>query len=393
MRAQHMLPYLSKNTVKTLRHQCGLSLIELMVALGLGLLLTAAVSQIFLSSRKTETLQDAMSQVQDSGRFALDLIVSDLQRVGYMACNTPWYSSEIDLKINSINAKEQEETVQVIATGSSIKGANFSRQALAGFEYSGSGVLLPAPNNTELQSYLASDTTLTTKGVVSSDVLSFYYGVEDSAMRLAEEHDPGNSPIKITNNNACMNQGDIFLITNCQKTTIARITNTLTPECSGATTTLEYSSSGNNPATIDETYLVNETSVTNLTQINYFVGNTGRTDSNGNAITALYRRINNNAAQEVIEGIESLQIEYGERLPNGNTRFVKATESGLDMGRVFSVRIGLLIRSRSNAFDSNDSKTYVLPGQNIASTGTVKHAGGKYLRRAFITTVKLRNRN
>jgi type IV pilus assembly protein PilW len=369
-----------------------LSLVELLVALGVGLLLTAAVSQIFLSSRQTERLQDAMSQVQDNGRFALDLIVSDLQQVGYMACNTPWYFSEIDLSTDSSTSQDQAGTVTLIAKNSSIKQDNFSRMALAGFEYDGSGSLSPTPDSA-LKTYLDSDNNLATNGVSGSDVVSFYFGVEDGTMKLKEDHAGGSSPIKITNNLACMNKDDLLLITNCNQTTIARITNDLTPECSSSETTLEYSASGNSPATIAEPYEARNTWTTHLMQVTYYVADTGRTDASNRPITALFRRANNGAAQEIVEGIESLQFEYGERLPDGNTRFVKASDAGVDMGRVSTIKVGLLVRSNSNVLDSDDEKTYALPGQDIANTGSVAHSGGRVLRRAFVTTVKLRNRN
>ncbi|MCO6705108.1 PilW family protein, partial [Streptomyces sp. CHB9.2] len=54
------------------RRQKGLSIIELMIALLLGLLLMGGVMQVFLSSRQTYQTNSALSQVQESGRFALD---------------------------------------------------------------------------------------------------------------------------------------------------------------------------------------------------------------------------------------------------------------------------------------------------------------------------------
>ena len=55
----------------TLPHrQSGLSLVELMIAITLSLLLIAGVLQIFLSSKQTYSTNNALSRVQESGRFA-----------------------------------------------------------------------------------------------------------------------------------------------------------------------------------------------------------------------------------------------------------------------------------------------------------------------------------
>lgn len=63
--------------------QAGLSIIELMIALLLGLVLIGGVLQLFLSSRQTYQTNVALSQVQESGRFALEFLAFDLRNAGY----------------------------------------------------------------------------------------------------------------------------------------------------------------------------------------------------------------------------------------------------------------------------------------------------------------------
>jgi len=52
----------------------GLSLIELLVAITLGLLLTAGMIQLFNSSKVTFQANDGIARVQENGRFALELL-------------------------------------------------------------------------------------------------------------------------------------------------------------------------------------------------------------------------------------------------------------------------------------------------------------------------------
>lgn len=63
--------------------QSGLSLVELMVAMVLGLLLIGGVLQIFLSSKNTYTTNLALSKVQESGRFAMDFLTFDIRNASY----------------------------------------------------------------------------------------------------------------------------------------------------------------------------------------------------------------------------------------------------------------------------------------------------------------------
>lgn len=66
------------------RQQLGLSLVELMVALVLGLVLMTGIIQVFLSSRQTYTANEAMARMQENGRFALEFISRSARLAGYV---------------------------------------------------------------------------------------------------------------------------------------------------------------------------------------------------------------------------------------------------------------------------------------------------------------------
>lgn len=61
----------------------GLSLVELMVALALGSLVTLATTQLFLVNRQTENLQQGIASVQENGRFVFDYLSRQLMSAGY----------------------------------------------------------------------------------------------------------------------------------------------------------------------------------------------------------------------------------------------------------------------------------------------------------------------
>jgi len=67
--------------------QQGLSLIELMVAITIGLLLTVALSNLMISTSRSFRVQDYQARMQENGTMALRLITDDLRMAGFYARN------------------------------------------------------------------------------------------------------------------------------------------------------------------------------------------------------------------------------------------------------------------------------------------------------------------
>lgn len=70
-------------------HQAGFTLVELIVALALGLLITAAATQLFLGGIVTTRIQQANAELQDSGVFGLDYIARDIRLANYGNISNP----------------------------------------------------------------------------------------------------------------------------------------------------------------------------------------------------------------------------------------------------------------------------------------------------------------
>ena len=71
--------------MKAPHRMAGFSLVELMVAMVLGLLITAAAVSLFSTNQRTFALQQAMSESQEQGQLALRFIGQDLQLTGYVS--------------------------------------------------------------------------------------------------------------------------------------------------------------------------------------------------------------------------------------------------------------------------------------------------------------------
>ncbi len=68
--------------------QIGFTLLELLVALTLGLVIIGELLQILLSSRQAYRLQEAVGQLQESAQVALPLLVAEIRSAGYLGCQS-----------------------------------------------------------------------------------------------------------------------------------------------------------------------------------------------------------------------------------------------------------------------------------------------------------------
>lgn len=65
--------------------QAGFSLVELMISLTLGLFISLMVIQTYLTSVRTDKTVMAQSEIQENGRFSLQILERSLQQAGYFA--------------------------------------------------------------------------------------------------------------------------------------------------------------------------------------------------------------------------------------------------------------------------------------------------------------------
>jgi prepilin-type N-terminal cleavage/methylation domain-containing protein len=65
----------------------GFTLVELMVAMVIGLILMLGITAVFSSNKQTYKMQNTLTRMQENGRYGVDLIARDLRRAGYWAAN------------------------------------------------------------------------------------------------------------------------------------------------------------------------------------------------------------------------------------------------------------------------------------------------------------------
>lgn len=65
------------------RSQAGLTLVEMMVSMTLGLLILLAIGSVYLGSRATYRMQEDNARLQETGRYALEVLGRSLRQAGY----------------------------------------------------------------------------------------------------------------------------------------------------------------------------------------------------------------------------------------------------------------------------------------------------------------------
>jgi len=335
--------------------QHGLTLVEIMIAVTISIVLLAGVGKIFVSSKHTYRVQDALSRVQESGRFAADFLTRGIRMAGFTGCN---------------NLAAPVNMADLNGDGIADGFTDYSTQALAGYEYS------------DLPVSLTSSVNLTSAEVKpDTDVIVILNAAPSSNVQLVGNLTTVNANIQLAGSAAGLFQAnDILFISDCTNADIFAANNV---SSGSGTITIAHSNSVNIGNNLSTTYGTNAV-VMKMNKIAYYIG----TNTNGNP--ALFRkRLGNGSSmttEELAEGIEDLQFQYGEDL-NGDgvaNRYVDANTVGLNMTNVVSVRLGLLIQTVEDNI-ATQPQSYTFKG--VTTTPTDKR-----LRRSFYADTKLRNR-
>lgn len=84
------------------KKQAGLSLIEVIIALGLSAFLLLGIVTVFDSNKQSSNYQNAFSRVQESGRVAIDLLSRDIRMADYWGCEPKSTDSKYAKSVNSL---------------------------------------------------------------------------------------------------------------------------------------------------------------------------------------------------------------------------------------------------------------------------------------------------
>jgi len=339
--------------------QKGFSLIELMVAMTLGLILLAGVVAIFFSSKVTYMTNEKTGRLQENGRVALDIMSYDLRNSGYLGC-----------------AKVPQYFTSTLVNQTSMLW-NYAAP-VQGFESDNTGSYAPV---------LAAG-TLNPAPTANSDVLVVRTLLRDgAAMDVGADvgSATGNPQVPV---GAPPADGQILVITDCESSTVFQATGWAGASPLGSILHATGGAWVPGNTTTDLGYPYMQLSrVLPLQTYIYYVGN------NAAGEPGLYRQAGAaQPAEMLIEGVQALQVAYaedttGDRIADGYFTANNVTT----WGNVVSVTLAMLIRSEESGTQVNTTGYQLLPS-TVGGRLITPAAGDRRQRMLFTTTVAIRNR-
>jgi len=330
----------------------GFSLIELMVALTLGLLLSVGMVTLFGATSTTNKVQDALARLQENGRYAVTRINDDLRMAGAQYCgnasNQGWTSSANDgpqypgvaitANVQGISSgaggslPDSGGLLGIPPSGWSagstypIGPADFTR----GYDCAAGGTCTPAvPGGASPDGLPAADEGdgLRVRG---ADVLTLRYQTGtgwnftvDAAVPPAITLVPAIVGGQAMDDPLNFAAGDNALLLTCGGGQIFKVgvsgTNVLTP------TALQ------NPAAYRPAASVGsfDVRVFNFTRdfvtVTYYLAYKADPDRAGRLIPTLYRR-ENGTANELVQGVERLDFVYGVQYRDATLHYLTASQ-------------------------------------------------------------------
>lgn len=389
-----MKVYARQHRFATRRAESGMSLLEVLVALGIGLVLIAGVTQLFIGSNQAFLARDQLARMQENIRFISERLQRDIRMAGYQGC-APSVNSFLNASVTPyvfdatpIMGWEYEDT----GVGDTVILDDLNVGSTAATDWASSaGFDLPNPTSatgTNPLSLLPGSDVLMVKRSVRHDVAVTDVtngGTPNIQMTAAEPAIAENMTVVLVDNNCRV--ADKFQRTNDNDEDSIERAAGAAP--GNATPLANWSNalvgSVSSPATLP-------VSVYTLESELYYIRN------NPDDVPSLYSvRLgpSGGATQELITGVENMQVLYGisTGAPDDVVNNYVPANAVTDFDDVLAVRVAFLMRSTELANTEDTLVTYVLAGTNVTRMdGAVAgNEGDRFLRLSSTITVGLRN--
>lgn len=343
------------------RRQRGVSLVEIMIAITVGLVLTAGVIQVFVSNKQIYRVQEALARLQENGRFAVDFLTRDVRGAGFLGC--AGYTTPI---VNTLNNPTSLPW-------------NFA-SPMQGSDAISMGTWNP-PLDVSIVSPLGGRDVITVRRSVGDAI---------PVIGQAPGAPPGSNDINVAGalcpgpNPLCdfdTPTNPIAMISDCINAAVFQISN---PDpSSGIINHFVGGTPGNTTNALGKDF-TNTADVVRLSTLTYYIrsGVLGR--------PSLWRQDGVNPAQELVEGVEDMQVRYGvdtdvDKIPN---QYLQAN-AVTDFNNVVSVRVDLLLQSiEDNLTNAPPRYTY----NGVTCPGGVGCPTDRRYRQVFGATIGLRNK-
>lgn len=334
--------------------QRGIGLVEIMIAMTLGIIVTGAVVQIYLSSKRQNDMQGGLTGRQEVSRYATQLIQRDLQMAGFRGC-----LRDLGTVVNTLNDPNDF--------------LNDYARHVEGFE-------------DVVSAALPGDITAGGNNVVADTDVLVIRTVDDPNLQLtASMVTSSDDPLTIVDLDPAAPDtpaaGDIMLVTDCGGSAIFEVTGfdegtgTITHDAGAG-------APGNARKNLSRRYSAGAQLFT-LRTTTYFI----RTNAAG--VPGLWRRVGDGDPQELAEGVEDMQVLYGEDTIGGDQvpDIYRTADTVVNWNNVVSLQVALLVSSVQERVADADPRTFVLLNEDAVGP----FSDGR-LRQVVSFTVAMRNR-
>ncbi len=319
--------------------------------------------------KSTYRVTEGLSRLQENIRFSTDMLAWDIRMAGYIPCSQP------QAQLNVVDSNDW--------------WAPLFTNAIRGFENGAN----PFPGDSVNKVSLGSDSILILRG--GSRVAAINYYDADNNEFIMQRDLGGSSWVK---SGSLMVACDLHKARLFQAGKIQSGDPTKISVADGSASEIP----GNTTTNLNASFS-NDSQLSNYHAVTYYISDS--TSRNG---SSLYRRyLNVNASlknsplkEELIEGVESMQILYGLDVNADGTadRYIQA-DNAIVSGHwqdVVAVKVSLLFASEDGLRDADgfDEKTYVVGNTNITVEGTPNvptHTRDMRKRYVSSMTVSIRN--
>lgn len=356
-----------KHLTKPRYRSRGFSMVEMMVALVITLILLAGIGQIFLSSKKSFVIQNTLGRIQENGRYAMDVLASDLRRAGYWGGNADISTITGSQGVNLAAAEECTDTTNGPSDWTRMLGRSVYGLDLTGSEK-------PSDTGNDYTCIKNAGATPYVRG----DVLLVRYA-HPSAIGSITKPLPCNKSAPNTTISDCY-PNEYFLRSSLFRGRLFQ---------------------GSDSEATENNLVAPALRTAELVAHAYYIGTSSNTSScpADGAVPSLYRVSLVNgafAAEEVAYGVDNLQVKYGVDTSGDSVidRYYDADEiDSTDIAKpdwedVIAARIWLLVRAECPETGYTNDNTYAM-SEDYTPNDT---AGRGYRRKLYTSTIKLRNR-
>ncbi len=342
-----------------MRKQQGLSLIELMISLTLGIVLMTGVMQMFLTSRTTYNTQQAISRIQESGRMAIEFLAQDVRMAGYQGCSSRGANQNIEIGV------EDPTNDYLLDFNISIRGYSSDDHPMDGVDVADGTEVLVVRR--------ASNVTMPIVGPTGSTA--------NLEVAVEEADDCAGDVCR----------GDIAVVSDCTQGRVFLITNFQDVGGGGSKIVHARSNIANEPKNIDSQLGGQQfgagAEILRMSTLTYYIAESGF----GAPGTMSLWRDQDGERAELIEGVENMRILYGvDSTPNDNQHLPDDYREYGDVPsweNVLAVRIELLMHSlQPNVLP--DPQPYLFGGENVNDA----RIDDRRMRQVFSTTIGIRGR-